>query len=609
MTAFSALSLGEPILRALDELNFEKATEIQAQTIPALSEGRDVIGIAKTGGGKTAAFSLPILQRMLDFDKNPEPGKPRAVILAPTRELALQISQAISTFSKHMRVRHTAIFGGAAYRDQFTHLKRGVDILVATPGRLMDHMERGSVDMSDVEFFVLDEADRMLDMGFVDDVKTISEKMPSARQTILFSATMSRGVRDLAQRTLNNPLSIETSGDNKVSENVDHKLMFVNRNDKFALLHHVVSDERAKRFLVFTRTKRGADEVCEELEQSGYRVDALHGDKQQRTRQRIIKRFKDGNIDALVATDVAARGIDVSDITHVFNYDLPMEPDNYIHRVGRTGRASKTGKAFSFCSKGETVLLRDIERLLGEPLEVVYDQPFHANVGNTKSKSGGKGNFKGRSGNSNYQGRGDKPWKKKANDGRRSEGGNAHEDKPWQKKPYKGKSDDNKSYGDKPAWKKRDDRSFGDKPAGEKSWKKRDDRSFGDKPAGDKPAWKKRDDRSFGDKPAGEKSWKKRDDRSFGDKPAGDKPAWKKRDNLSSEDNSAGDQSWKKNPNKGKRDAGKPAGERSFGDKPGKGAFKGKAKSKPKNKSFKGKPQGDGNAPFKPKRKVLKKAA
>ncbi len=412
MTDFAALGLSAPVMTALDAEGFKTATDIQACAIPALIDGRDVIGLAQTGSGKTAAFVLPMIERLLGKGTKPKPGMPRALILAPTRELAIQITDAVKALSRGTPLKNCTIFGGAPYRTQIHILKRGVDILVATPGRLMDHMKQGNIYLDEVEYFVLDEADRMLDMGFVDDVRKISSNIRCEHQSVMFSATLNEKIRDLANTLLSDPEHIEVAREATIADNLTHKVMFVGRHDKHDLLMHMIEEKRVYKSLVFVRTKREADELAVIMAAAGYSVDSIHGDKQQRQRERIIRAFREDKIDFLVATDVAARGIDVKDIGHVFNIDVPVEAESYVHRIGRTARGGKSGEAFTFCSKGEFGLLQAIERLIKMRIEIDHDHPFPQ-----QPPSKGKATVRRRPG-----GKGGKPF------GKRADGGGRHAD-------------------------------------------------------------------------------------------------------------------------------------------------------------------------------------
>ncbi len=406
MTTFDMLGLAKPLLDAVQKQGFSEPTQIQNIAIPHLMNGHDLMGLAQTGGGKTAAFLLPLLNQLLEENEKTVPAKPRCVILAPTRELAQQIGVAIRSFTRGMKIFHTVIFGGSPMKPQFQQLQRGVHIVVATPGRLMDHMERGSVKFDQVHTFILDEADRMLDMGFIHDVKKVSAAMPEEKQTIMFSATMSKGVRALANGILVKPKMVEAARENTVAETIDHRVLHMKQKDKPKLLAHLLDDPTLKKVLIFTRTKAMADRLNDNLKERGHKSDAIHGDRQQGVRQRVLRAFRNGDIEFLVATDVAARGIDVSDISHVINYDMPLEGDSYVHRIGRTGRAGQSGMALSFCTDGESDLLNDIERTIKQRVDVFSDHPFHQDPlpfkagGNNKGKprrfgGGGNGNGNG----------------------------------------------------------------------------------------------------------------------------------------------------------------------------------------------------------------------
>ncbi|TNE38637.1 MAG: DEAD/DEAH box helicase [Alphaproteobacteria bacterium] len=378
MTQFTELNLVGPLLRAVEKQGFSAPTPIQAQAIPHLLDGADLMGIAQTGGGKTAAFILPLLQRLQHERRKPKSYMPTAIILAPTRELAIQIGLCIRVFTRGMKLFHTVVYGGAPYGPQLQQLQRGVDILVATPGRLMDHMKRGTVKLDNVESFMLDEADRMLDMGFIDDVNFIAEQLPEDHQTVMFSATMSAPIKKLSEKLLRNPQFVEAKRDTAVAATIEHSVLMVKSTDKKKLLMHLLDDEAKERVLVFVRTKATADKLAAEIENEleGRKAAPIHGDLNQRARERTLRAFKNGRFSILVATDVAARGIDVSGISHVINYDLPMEPENYIHRVGRTGRAGASGIAISICEPREKNLLRNIEQTLKQKVTVDDEHPF-----------------------------------------------------------------------------------------------------------------------------------------------------------------------------------------------------------------------------------------
>lgn len=403
MTNFDGLNLIEPLLRNVEAAGFSAPTEIQAATIPALLEGKDLMGISHTGGGKTAAFCLPLLQRLAENPQRPKPGQPRAVILAPTRELATQIGQCLRDFKKGIRLFSSVVFGGSPMGPQIQELRRGVDILVATPGRLLDHMSRNTVRFDDVEVFILDEADRMLDMGFSEDVLTVAELLPNQHQTVMFSATMPAEVKHLTDRLLKDPVKVETAPQASVTERVTQLGMFVKRHDKTKLLVQLLNRDDVERVLVFTKTKADADELSFQLRDEEIDSDAIHGDKQQRIRQKILRNFRNGRFPVLIATDVAARGIDVPGITHVINYDLPQDPESYVHRIGRTGRGSAEGTAISFCEPRDIRLLRNIERIIKQDVDIDEDHEFHAPPPPRSNAGGGRG---GRDGGRGFGGRG-----------------------------------------------------------------------------------------------------------------------------------------------------------------------------------------------------------
>ena len=359
---FATLRLMEPILRAIRERGYETPTPIQTQAIPHLLMGRDLLGIAQTGTGKTAAFALPILDFLAGDPLPRQPKKPSALVLTPTRELAAQIGDSFGEYGRHLDIRHAVIFGGVGQRPQANSLRRGVDVLIATPGRLIDLMEQGSVDLSDVEVFVLDEADRMLDMGFVHAVRRVIAKLPSDRQSVLFSATMPPDIVRLAGSILSDPVRVEVTPPATTVDRIAQSVLYVEKSDKHALLSEVLRKPELERVLVFTRTKHGADRVAKHLRHSGQSADAIHGNKSQGARERALEGFRTGRVRVLVATDIAARGIDVRGITHVINFDLPNVPETYVHRIGRTARAGRDGTAISFCARDERESLHAIER-------------------------------------------------------------------------------------------------------------------------------------------------------------------------------------------------------------------------------------------------------
>ena len=372
---FSDLGLAEPVLRALAARNHVTPTPIQAQAIPGLMDCRDMLGIAQTGTGKTAAFALPVLHRFRDPRPKKNIRRPRALVLAPTRELAIQIGEEFGAYSAHMKLRHTVIFGGVNEKRQISALKRGLDLVIATPGRLLDLFARDFVDLSGIEYFVLDEADRMLDMGFVRDVRKIVAALPDERQSLLFSATMPKEIARLSTEILHDPLRIEIAPQATPVELIEQSVRHVAAGGKTEALRNIFSDPGLERVIVFTRTKHRANRVAEQLERMGVSAAAIHGNKSQAARQKALNRFREGKCRVMVATDIAARGIDIDGVTHVVNYELPNEPESYVHRIGRTARAGASGVAIAFCDPSERKYLRDIERLLKKSLRVVGDGP------------------------------------------------------------------------------------------------------------------------------------------------------------------------------------------------------------------------------------------
>lgn len=376
MSDFASLGLSQAMLRALAHSNFTHATPIQREAVPLVLANRDVIGVAQTGSGKTAAFVVPLLEKLALFEDRAEPHMPRALILAPTRELAIQTTDRIKELSVGMKASCCTIYGGAPYRTQTHILRRGVDILISTPGRLLDHIKRGNVFLDAIEYFVLDEADRMLDLGFVEDVRKINAKITREHQSVMFSATLNDAIRDLKSTLLRDPAQIEVALSATIADNLDHWVLHVPGHQKKDLLAYLIENESPEKSIVFVRTRRDADEIAGYLTGLGLKAEAIHGDKPQKLRQRTINGFRSGQFDFLVATDVAARGIDVKDISHVFNFDVPVEAESYVHRIGRTARGGASGRAFTLCGKNEPRLLKAIEHLLGEQLEVIHDHPF-----------------------------------------------------------------------------------------------------------------------------------------------------------------------------------------------------------------------------------------
>lgn len=367
---FSELELKKDLLSAIRKAGYEEPTPIQEQSIPVILEGKDMVGCAQTGTGKTAAFALPILQKLTVIKR----AKTRALILTPTRELAIQIFDNFKKYGRYLHLRTVCLYGGARRGPQIGALRRGADIIVATPGRLLDFMGEELADLSSVELLVLDEADRMLDMGFLPDVTRIVESTPSERQTVMFSATMEKEVRKLADRMLREPVQIQVTPENEAADTVDQKLIFTSHEDKREVIVSLLTDEAVESAIVFTRTKHGADKLSRELKRRGIVSVAIHGDKTQGQRQDALNRFKSGKIKVMVATDVAARGLDIPKLSHVFNYDVPEEAGAYIHRIGRTGRAGESGIAITLCCEAERDALREVEELLEKPIPELQTQ-------------------------------------------------------------------------------------------------------------------------------------------------------------------------------------------------------------------------------------------
>ncbi len=420
---FSDLRLAEPILRAISEAGYVTATPVQEQAIPFILEGRDVLGCAQTGTGKTAAFALPILHRLAATmpakdpaaaaesepivvrDRSPrnrgrkqpgrrsdrrfdaqaqaprvKPAPPRCLVLCPTRELAVQIGESFRDYGMHLPIRGTVIYGGVSQRPQVMALDRGVEVIIATPGRLMDLMNQGCVDLSGIEVLVLDEADRMMDMGFINDIRKIIAELPTQRQTLFFSATMPPEIRELSRSILKDPAVIRIAAESPAVERIDQSVYFVEKKNKPTLLAHLMATHPMYRTIVFTRTKHGADRLVRHLHREGIKSEAIHGDKNQAARQRALNNFRSDKVAILVATDIASRGIDIDGITHVVNYDLSHEPDTYVHRIGRTARAGAEGAAISFCDRDEVSNLRAIERLIRRPIPIKQDHPNYPSI-------------------------------------------------------------------------------------------------------------------------------------------------------------------------------------------------------------------------------------
>ena len=432
MTDFQSLGLSETLLKAVKDEGYTTPTPVQVQSIPPLLDGRDVLGVAQTGTGKTAAFALPVLQII---ERRRTQGKRyiRALILSPTRELAAQIDERFDAYSKNMDIRHRVIFGGVKQNPQVRDLNKGLDILVATPGRLLDLIGQGFIDLSKVEFFVLDEADRMLDMGFIRDIEKVLKLLPKKRQNLLFSATMPKSIAKLAGSFLNNAVMVDVSPKEKTVERIEQKIMFLRKADKRRLLVQLIKQQKVERGIVFTRTKHGANRLVKQLGQSNLSAAAIHGNKSQGARTKALAGFKDGSIPILVATDIASRGIDVEGITHVFNYDLPNEPESYIHRIGRTARAGRSGIAYAFCDDSESGYLVGIQQLIGQEIPVDSQHEFHfigaipkpgQKAGKMKDSSGTKKRPRNNKSNNNSRGQNQNRPRINSNNNQGSRGGN-----------------------------------------------------------------------------------------------------------------------------------------------------------------------------------------
>jgi len=373
---FDQLNLQEPLLKALKETGYSTPTPIQEQSIPVVLQQKDLLGCAQTGTGKTAAFAIPVLQ-LLNSQPIQRGNRPvRALVLTPTRELAIQIEESFRTYGKYTGLNQLVIFGGVAQGSQVNALRNGVDVLIATPGRLLDLINQGLLNLQQLQILVLDEADRMLDMGFIHDVKRIIARIPVKRQTLFFSATMPPEIAGLANTILKSPVRVEVTPVSSTAEKIAQQVYFTDKDSKRSLLIHVLENTKIERALVFARTKYGSDKIARALSKAGIRADAIHGDKSQNARQHALTNFKDGRIRVLVATDIAARGIDVDNLTHVINFELPNVPETYVHRIGRTGRAGASGIAISFCDAEERAYLKDIQKLISQSIPVVEDHPF-----------------------------------------------------------------------------------------------------------------------------------------------------------------------------------------------------------------------------------------
>ena len=374
---FEDLKIIEPIIKALKEEKYAIPTTIQEEAIPLILNKRDVLGSAQTGTGKTAAFAIPILQLLYnDRLQQNRPRKINALIITPTRELAIQIEESFSTYGRHTNLKTTVIFGGVKQGAQATAIQRGVDVLVATPGRLLDLMDQGIISLRDIEYFVLDEADRMLDMGFINDIKKIIAQLPAKRQSLFFSATMPNNIVKLSRKILTKPVKVEVAAVSSTADTIQQHLYYTNKDTKRDLLSHILQDKRIDQVLLFSRTKHGADRIVRNLKKEKITAAAIHGDKAQNARQRALQDFKDSKIRVLVATDIAARGIDIDKLGYVINYDIPNESETYVHRIGRCGRAGEDGVSISICEPEENAYIKDIEKLISQKIEVVKNNPF-----------------------------------------------------------------------------------------------------------------------------------------------------------------------------------------------------------------------------------------
>ena len=373
---FEDLNLHPTLLKAVKDQNYVNPTAIQEQAIPLILKDNDVLGTAQTGTGKTAAFALPILHHLINEKSNNNKTKIRALVVTPTRELAIQIGENFTDYAKYNNIKNTVIFGGVKQGTQTNALANGVDVLVATPGRLLDLMGQGFISLNDIGYFVLDEADRMLDMGFINDIKKLLEKLPKNRQSLFFSATMPNSILTLSNTILRNPKKIAVHQVSTTAETIQQSIYYTNKSDKKDLLFHILKNKDINQILVFSRTKHGADRIVRNLLKNNIEAAAIHGDKSQNQRQRALQSFKDYKVRVLVATDIAARGIDIDKLSYVLNYDIPNEPETYVHRIGRCGRAGEKGVSISICEPEENVYAKDIEKLIKQKIEAVQNHPF-----------------------------------------------------------------------------------------------------------------------------------------------------------------------------------------------------------------------------------------
>ena len=373
---FEELNLNTLLTKAIKELNYSSPTSIQEKAIPIILKKNDVLGSAQTGTGKTAAFALPILHHLINEENNDDKKKIKTLVITPTRELAIQIAENFTLYAKYSNIKTTVIFGGVKQGSQTDALNKGVDILVATPGRLLDLMGQGYISLKDISYFVLDEADRMLDMGFINDIKKVLEKLPKERQSLFFSATMPKNIIDLSNKILKSPQKIVAHQNSTTAETIQQYIYYTNKSTKKDLLFHILKNKDIKQILIFSRTKHGADRIVRTLKKQNINSAAIHGDKSQSQRQRTLKEFKENKLRVLVATDIAARGIDIDQLNYVLNYDIPNEAETYVHRIGRCGRAGNKGISISICEPEENTYVKDIEKLISKKIDIINDNPF-----------------------------------------------------------------------------------------------------------------------------------------------------------------------------------------------------------------------------------------
>jgi ATP-dependent RNA helicase RhlE len=373
---FEELNLNTSLTKAIKELNYSSPTSIQEKAIPIILKKHDVLGSAQTGTGKTAAFALPILHHLINEENNDDKKKIKTLVITPTRELAIQIAENFTLYAKYSNIKTTVIFGGVKQGSQTDALNKGVDILVATPGRLLDLMGQGYISLKDISYFILDEADRMLDMGFINDIKKVLEKLPKERQSLFFSATMPKNIIDLSNKILKSPQKIVAHQNSTTAETIQQYIYYTNKSTKKDLLFHILKNKDIKQILIFSRTKHGADRIVRTLKKQNINSAAIHGDKSQSQRQRTLKEFKENKLRVLVATDIAARGIDIDQLNYVLNYDIPNEAETYVHRIGRCGRAGNKGISISICEPEENTYVKDIEKLISKKIDIINDNPF-----------------------------------------------------------------------------------------------------------------------------------------------------------------------------------------------------------------------------------------